>query len=255
MTTIIDIYKYIDSFAPFKFAEKWDNCGILIGNHKREVKKALVCLDVTKNAINQAVYIGADLIISHHPVIFEPLKSIDSDSSVYNLIKNNIAVICTHTNLDASQYGSDAMASKLLNIDKSDFIVKIDDGFGIGRVGVLSEIKTGNDFAGFVKSAFGTRFVRYLNGDRDIKTFAFCCGGGASYIEAAVKSGADAFITSDIKHSYWIEAKMLGITLVEVSHYDMEKTCIKPLCDKLQKGFPYIEFVPFIDNNDFTNIL
>ena len=115
MTKIIDIYKEIDKVAPFNTAAEFDNVGLLIGSFDTEVKKALLALDVTSEVINEAINIGANLIITHHPVIFNPLKRIREEDAVYKLIKNDIAVISVHTNLDlALNYGVNfTLANKL----------------------------------------------------------------------------------------------------------------------------------------------
>ena len=102
MTTVKDIYNYIDSFAPFDSAEEWDNVGILIGSGSTEVTKALITLDITNETADEAKKIGAQLIISHHPVIFGGLKRLSSDSPVYRAAKYDISCLCAHTNLDKS---------------------------------------------------------------------------------------------------------------------------------------------------------
>ena len=105
MATVKEIYNYIDSIAPFNTQEEWDNSGLLVGNENAEVNKILFALDATTDVINQAVEYGADLIITHHPVIFKAISNVLSDSLVYKLISNNISIICAHTNYDKAVDG------------------------------------------------------------------------------------------------------------------------------------------------------
>ena len=116
MTNVFDIYNYIDSFAPFDTAMDFDNCGILVGDKNVPVSKAFVCLDITKETIEEAKAFGASLIISHHPVIFSPLKSVEKGSVVYELIENRLTAICAHTNLDMAKFGVNRSLAEKMEI-------------------------------------------------------------------------------------------------------------------------------------------
>ena len=117
MATVKDIYNYIDSIAPFNSQEEWDNSGLLVGDENIEVSKVLFALDVTTDIIDQAVDGGADLIITHHPIIFKPVTDVLSDSLIYRLIKNNISIICAHTNYDKAVDGVNDILCKTVGFN------------------------------------------------------------------------------------------------------------------------------------------
>lgn len=116
MTIVNDIYKAVDKIAPFKLAEKWDNSGLLVGNKNNTVTKVMLCLDITNEIVDEAVKKGANVLISHHPVIFNPLKRIDTNSLVSKLIKHDISAICAHTNLDMVKGGINDIIAEKLNL-------------------------------------------------------------------------------------------------------------------------------------------
>ena len=116
MTIVNDIYKAVDKIAPFKLAEKWDNSGLLIGDKNNTVTKVMLCLDITNEIVDEAVKKGANVLISHHPVIFNPLKRIDTNSLVSKLIKHDISAICAHTNLDMVKGGINDIIAQKLNL-------------------------------------------------------------------------------------------------------------------------------------------
>ena len=117
MVTVEGIYNYIDSIAPFNTQEEWDNSGLLVGDKNAEVSKILFALDVTSDIINQAIDCGAELIITHHPIIFKPVSDVLSDSLIYKLIKNNISIICAHTNYDKAIDGVNDILCNTVGFD------------------------------------------------------------------------------------------------------------------------------------------
>ena len=154
MSKVRDIYNAIDAFAPFKYAQGWDNSGVLIGNMDAEVSTAVITLDITDDVIETAEKSNANLIISHHPIIFDSLRSISSGDIVYKLISKGISVISAHTNLDASSLGPDAIASKLFDIKNGANLEMVADGFGIGVIGDIDSVSF-DDFVNKIKRVFG----------------------------------------------------------------------------------------------------
>jgi len=199
MTTVKNIYDYINSIAPFDTQEEWDNAGFLIGEFRKEVKKAVLCLDVTKAVAEYAKDVEADLIISHHPVIFNGIKNVKKGSAVYTCIENDIAVISAHTNFDLAESGINYNLAMRLGLND---IKQIDGSFL--AVGNLDYEMSIDDFAQFVSDTLDVSGLRYTDTEKPVKTIAV--GGGAceEYIELAVQN-ADCFVTGDMKYHAMLE--------------------------------------------------
>lgn len=251
MATIKDIYQYIDSFAPFETQMDFDNAGLLVGRELRNVDKVLVSLDITTPVIQEALSMGAQLIVAHHPVIFHPLKSV-SDANVTGekvllLAENRIGAICAHTNLDAAQGGVNELLAKRLGL--ADLTHLHPDGrdregrtYGIGRVGTLNtsaplDAKT---FAEKVKRDLNASGVRYMDAGKPVCRVAVGGGSCGSMLHDAAAAGCDTFVTADVKYDVFLEAMELGINLLDAGHFATEDIVIQPLADMLQAAFPQI---------------
>jgi len=234
--TIKDFYDVIDESANFGDSEGWDNTGVLIGSGKNKVKAALVALDVTPDVIAEAKRLNANLIITHHPVIFPYLNSIDSDSPIYELIASNIGVISAHTNLDKSDFGVNTTLAKALNLTGIKPL-QIAENPGFARIGELAEPMQPNQFALFVKERLMASSVKYTQGS-EISHVVVCGGSGGELWRQARLAGAHALVTSEVKHHQLLEAKTAGFTLVDAGHYATEVTAMASLCDTLSKRLP-----------------
>lgn len=227
---IIDVYNFLNTIAPFNLAMSWDNCGLLIGTKLDEVHGALVCLDVTDKIIDECIFKKCNLLISHHPIIFDGLKSIECDTLVYKLIKNNINVISLHTNLDVAQHGVNySLANALKLYDCKALSSDIDS---IGLVGRLQSSCSPYELAKFVKKCLNCKKISYISGHHNIETVAVCGGAGANMTKLVIHKNIDAYITSEIKYNIWLEAKRAGLTLIDAGHFNTEN----PICDVLTKN-------------------
>lgn len=244
---ISEIYKYLDAVAPFKTQAKWDNSGLLTGNMDSKVKKVLVCLDITNEVADEAIEMGADLVISHHPVIFHPLYTIADDEPVCRLWKNGIAAICTHTPFDVAENGMSDILMELAGFSKTEGILEVtgcfDKPYGFGTIGVSDTEYSAKQLAQKLKEALGCTVVKYVDSEKPIKKAAFCTGSGGDLIEEAAKLGADAYITAEVKHDQWITAKRKGISVFDCGHYHTEVVGMKKLCKMLETEFAEIDFV------------
>lgn len=239
---VIDIYDKIDWHFPFLTACDFDNVGLLVGDKNAEVTRAVVALDCTADAVDFAVENGAQVIVTHHPVIFNPLKNIKGDSVVYKLIKHGIAVISAHTNLDTGKGGvNDCLCSRIgLKVTKSLMI----DGLLV-RSGEFQKQLSSQELALRCRdSLLGIR-IRFTDGGKPIKKVVVCSGGGSSLLAEVMASGADAYVTGEVKHSDFIAAKNAGFTLVECGHFETEDIVISPLTNLLKKELPQIEFLEY----------
>ncbi len=230
-----EMLKFLYTVAPESLACDFDNIGLLVGDENAEITGVLVSLDCFDEVIDRAEDLGANLIVTHHPVIFEGLKTVTADSIVYKLIQKNISVISMHTNLDQTDGGvSDALCDMLGLYDVEP--ITCYDGFLI-RKGYLDTPETPYDFARHIKEVLNGP-VKFAVGNRDIKAVAVCSGSGADFLNDAVKNGADALVTADIKHHFFLEASRLGISLYDAGHFNTEDTVVSVLCRDISGAFP-----------------
>ena len=231
---VIDIYNFLDSIAPFNTALPFDNAGLLVGEGQKEVKKIGVILDVTPEAVDFAAQNGIDLIISHHPVIFNPLKRLQTDSVPYLLAKYDIAVISAHTNLDAAKGGVNDALAKALELENIAPLAENDGGDfpPMGRTGTLKRPVSDRDFAIFVAEKLSTKAKTVLSG-KEIAKVALCGGAGEDFITPALKAGADALVTADVKHHNLLLAGSLGLCLIDAGHFETENVVVPILAEKL----------------------
>lgn len=348
MPTAKDIYRAIDGFAPFDTAEPWDNSGLLLGNMDAPVGGVLVALDATVPVADEARALGANLIVTHHPVIFDPVRRVDSDSALWRLIASGISVISAHTNLDMAPGGvNDALAQRLGLTDVRPFdttrrvpFKKITvfvntqaaravyeamsaagagalgnysgcaftvEGTGcflpgegaqpaIGRIGDLEQVRESRiemlvaperigevvaamraahpyeepaydifddfacmreyafgrigelerdmapaDFARHVKGALGLSGLRFSEGTQPVRTVAVCGGSGAELLGEAHALGAQALVTGESRHHFWLEAAQRGVTLVDAGHFGTENVVVEPLAQRLRAVFPGLD--------------
>lgn len=239
MAKVKDFYGYLNSIAPFETQEDWDNSGMLVGDMDAEVKKVAVVLDITHEEIKKAKAIGADLIISHHPVIFNPIKSVTRGSVPYELVASSINALCCHTPLDIADGGTNDSLAKLLGIE----VTRTEDP--ILRLGTV-EPTTAQELAGKIANTLNTK-VRYADASKTIKKIAICTGAGCSLIEAAGE--IDAFITGDASHHNFLDCIQAGITLIAAGHYETEIVVVPVLVKKLQAQFPDIEIIDIKQEN------
>lgn len=244
MSTVTHIYDAIDRLAPFWLTMDFDNTGILVGDRNREVSCALLALDCTPAVVEQAKQLGAQLIVTHHPVIFHPLKRVNEDAVVYQLIRSDIAVISAHTNLDIAQGGvNDALASAIgLRDCRGLELLNEQTGAWLGRIGTLPEPLSPEAFAAHIKACLNAASVKFSAAPRAIHTVALCSGSGADCLDAAISAGADALLTSEVKQHEYLAAAAAGISIFDAGHFDTEDIVIEPLRDYLAKEIPDVHF-------------
>lgn len=250
MATVMDIYRLLDGFAPFATQMSFDNAGFLVGRGERPVAKVLVSLDITEEVAQEAAGLGAELIVAHHPVIFHPARSItDGDPTgrtVLTLIENGVSAICAHTNLDTAVGGvNDALAERLgltgLTVLEPSGVDGAGRPIGIGRVGELSGSFRLTEYAQRVKEALGANGVRYVDAGRPVRRVAVGGGACGDMAELAAGQGCDTFVTSDVKYNQFLDAKAMGLNLIDAGHYPTENVVCPVLAEKLRNGFPGLE--------------
>lgn len=241
MYTVKDFYDAINSFADFSTAMKWDNCGILVGDPSAGVSRALTALDITLDVVTEAHNKGCELIISHHPVIFSPIKSIYSGSVAALLLQYGISAICVHTPFDLSESGMNLGLYNILS-DKLGFCgsepLESVGELSIGRIYDLSAPICPEKAAQIIGSALGCTAVRYSRGGRPIHRLAVSSGAGADMWKLAMEKGADGIASGDFKHSSFIDAGNCSFTIIDCGHFHTERIFGGIINKLLQPYFP-----------------
>ncbi len=231
---IIDIYNFMDSAAPYDTQMPWDNSGLMTGRFDGEVSGIMLALDCTNDVIEQARKQKCNLILVHHPLIFNPIKSVQGGTPVYNAVKNEIAVLSAHTNLDMAKGGvNDALCSVLgiMNVEPL-----YAEGTPIMRMGTINECSAGM-FASFVSEKLNNS-VKFYNCGRAVNKVAVCGGAAGEYVRYAYDAGCDTFVTGEAKHHEYLEAEAAGINLVVAGHFSTENPVIDVLKRELTRAFP-----------------
>ncbi len=233
MNTVKDILNALERFAPFETAEEWDNSGLIVGDENQTVTRILTTLDVTPSVIKQAQQCGVELIVSHHPVIFNPISRLTVTDPVYQLANHNIAAIAVHTNGDKAVGGVNDRLASLLGL--TDINIAED---GMTRIGRLPEPMTPQAFADHTAKTLHTA-VRVRKGGDLVRTVAVC-GGAAADLVLPLLSKADAAVTGEVKHHEWLQVPP-DKTLIDGGHYATEIAMASALAEYLAEQFPTIQ--------------
>ena len=237
--TVQTVCDAMNRIAPKYLAEEWDNPGLLVGDPHQVVSKIFVCLDPSEEMIQRAIELEVQMIITHHPLIFRPAKSVRTDlplgRKISSLIKNNMACFAAHTNLDSAAGGvNDVLAKKIGLVDVKPF----DEELTLGRIGNLQREMSAKEFAFHVKKLLKADNIRLINaGDFLIKRVGICGGAGSEFITKAKFLGADAFVTGDVKYHEAQSAIENRIHVVDAGHFATEFPIVHALAEKLKEEF------------------
>ncbi len=242
-----DIMERLEQLSPLSFAEDWDNVGLLSGRKEKEIHSVMIALDATDTVIEQAILNKVDLLITHHPMIFDKLNRVTSEHFVgrriMQLIRNDINYYAMHTNFDVMGM-ADAVADEfhlknreVLEITYVDDIAKE----GIGRIGLLPQIMTLQECAQYCKQVFSIENVKVF-GDlsQTIERAAIVPGSGKDYIKMAVAKKADVLITGDITHHNGMDAVLQGINIIDAGHYGLEKIFKPYMLEVFKREMPQL---------------
>ena len=258
MTTVADILKYIETIAPPYMAESWDNVGLLCGRREKAVGRILVALDPFSTVIDEAVEIGADLIVTHHPLIFaEELKAVNESTEtgrcLLKLMEHGIAAINAHTNLDQAPGGvNDVLARKLalVNVQVLNPCGEHNgESWGLLRSGEVPEQPL-EAFLNRVKTLLGCEGLRYADAGKPVRKVAVGGGSCAGGIHEVAAAGCDTFVTADVKYNQFRTAWELGVNLIDAGHFHTENPTMPIVAEKLRKAFPGVEVIFAEDHRD-----
>ena len=251
-TTIKEVVDALERFAPLPLQEGWDNAGLQVGlTETQEVSGALLCLDVTEAVVDEAIALGCNLVVSHHPLIFRPLKQIsdknDVQRAVRKAIKNDIAVVSMHTNMDNAPGGVNyKIAEKMGLLDLAFFGPEKTVGEttgGSGVIGTLREPLSAEAFITMLKETFGVECVQANELlQRPIRRVAICGGAGAFLLGDAIAAGADAFVTGEMHyHDFFDHEQQVQIAVI--GHYQSEQYTSEVFRDIIQQVCPDVRTV------------
>lgn len=239
----LDIINIINDFAPCSYQESWDNSGLIVGDVNREVTSILIALDCTPCVIDEAISIGAQMIITHHPLLFKGVKQITPGNiqgrMLIEAIKNDLIVYSVHTNIDKVINGVSALMADKLNLQQRSILSvdSSDNEIGLGIIGSLPASISPSSMIVMIKDLFNLSVIKsskLIN--RDINRVAVCGGSGSSLISEAYKKGADLYISGDFSyHNFFCED---GIMIMDIGHYESEIAVTNLLMDIILKKIP-----------------
>lgn len=244
MPTVKEIERFLFSCAPKELAMNWDNVGLLVGETERRVTKILVSLDITPEAVEEAAQWGAELIVAHHPVMnctWHPVQSLRDDTPqgrlLTTMIRCHIAGICMHTNLDIAHGGVNDTLAQLIGLTDAAVL----DSDGCCRFGHLEREMNMDGFLDLVFEKLSCKGLRYVDAGKAVHRVAV--GGGAcwSYNEDVLRAGCDTFLTSDLKYHDFLDAKAMGLNVVDAGHFPTEDIVCAQLIAWLQKEYPDVK--------------
>ena len=251
MSKVKDILVFLETVAPSYMKMDWDNIGLLCGDENREVKKVLVALDPFESVCREAKEVGADLLLTHHPLIFQPTNAVNAHTelgrSILFLAKNDICAVNAHTNLDCAPGGVNDVLAEVLGLEDISVIAPsgVDENgasWGLLRQGTVKEQDL-NSFLATVKEKLGCLGLRYADCGKAVRKVAVGGGSCGSEWELAVNAGCDTFVTADVKYNQFFSARAMGLNIIDAGHFHTENPVCKVLAEKLQAAFPEITVI------------
>lgn len=274
MNTVSMITEKLEQLAPKAAACDWDNPGLLVGRSDREVSRIYVALDASCAIVDAAIDAGCDLIVTHHPIIFRGVKSINDQSALglklLDLIRNDVSVFSMHTNFDSCPGGMADIVCAALGLRKTGLmeptgflpkdtqngaaeglqlrVVETEgdvnpDAYGIGFTAELPELLSAAELAARVKACFGLPFVQYYDAGMPIRRIACCPGSGRGELKEVLSLGVDAFLSGDMGHHEGLDLCEEGISLLDAGHYGLEHIFVHYIAEFLRTQFPEAEII------------
>ncbi len=274
MNTVSMITEKLEQLAPKAAACDWDNPGLLVGRSDREVSRIYVALDASCAVVDAAIDAGCDLIVTHHPIIFRGVKSINDQSALglklLDLIRNDVSVFSMHTNFDSCPGGMADIVCAALGLRKTGLmeptgflpenrqngateglqlrVVETEgdvnpDAYGIGFTAELPELLSAAELAARVKACFGLPFVQYYDAGMPIRRIACCPGSGRGELKEVLSLGVDAFLSGDMGHHEGLDLCEEGISLLDAGHYGLEHIFVHYIAGFLRAQFPEAEII------------
>lgn len=237
-----NILDLVEEMAPARLAEPWDNPGLQVGSYLHRIKKIFVALDATPGSLQSACRNNAQLLLTHHPLIFKPVSRFDIDTFPADIIleagKRGVSIVAVHTNLDVARKGINYILADLLGLQRVEVLQEVNgfEGAGLGRIGDLRKSRALSEVLKDLKGILGVKRLRVVGRpDLKIGRVAVVGGSGASLVSLASQKGADMLLTGDVGYHHAMEAESLGIALVDGGHFHTEKTAFTIFAKRLEK--------------------
>lgn len=251
MKKVKDIINILEEFAPKKLKEDFDNVGLMVGSTEKDVKKVLLALDCTLKVIDEAIEKGVDLIITHHPLIFRRPSSITEDTlvgkKIIKLIKNDISLYSSHTNLDSASGGLNETIVELLGFESKELIEKNknarNNNEGLGRIIRLENSLSLDELVNIVKEKLNIKSLKVVEANNNIKNIAVINGSGSSFFDIAYNMGADCIITGDTTYHFASDYKEMGVSIIDTGHFLSEWLVYLEVIKKLNSKLSDIEII------------
>ena len=251
MATVNDVVSFLGKLAPEYMKEEWDNVGLLCGSTSAPVTKILVALDPFEHVCREAAQVGAQLLVTHHPLIFSPLNAVTDETSIGRSImvlnQHGISALCAHTNLDCAPGGVNDVLAKALGLSDVSVIEPAGTDaqgkpYGLLRCGYVEETNL-DAFMPQVKAKLGTPTLRFARGSGKVRKVAVGGGACAGAIPVAKAAGCDTFVTADAKYNQFWDAHDMGLNLIDAGHFYTENPVVTVLAAQLSQAFPEIEII------------
>lgn len=268
---IHDLVSYLESFAPLQLAEDWDNVGLLLGERKSELNTALTCLTITPEVVEEAIQGKVDLIISHHPMPFRPLKKITGDSvtgtMILQLVRNGVSVYSPHTSFDSTARGINQLIAERLELEDIQPLLPIDGWtdstasepqaeapgpiYGVGRCGNLSGRVSCRELTKRLGDQFQLTTIKFCGSIEDYGSrVGIACGSAGQFISDAKRHGCDVFITGETSFHTCLEAQAIGISMFLLGHFGSERFAVEVLAEHLSAEFPQLSIKASTQESD-----
>ena len=250
--TVHDLVTAFEAMMPVELAESWDNVGLLLGDRQSVVERVMTCLTLTPDVAHEAINRGAQLIATHHPIMFRPVQAITSDTPqgtmLLELIRHGVAVYSPHTAFDSSLDGINAQLARLLELEDV-APLRIPEGNssdpvpgGTGRVGRFATARPLQVILAALQQQLGLEAVQYVgDADQTIERLAIACGAGGSFLDDAIRAGSQAFLTGEARFHSCLAARTAGVALIVIGHYGSERHGVETLANQVSHRFPNLE--------------
>jgi dinuclear metal center YbgI/SA1388 family protein len=255
MPTVSALADFLESYAPLRLAEDWDNVGLLVGNGNASVRRVMTCLTITPTTAAEAIRQRADLIVSHHPIPFRPLRRLTADTTagrlLLDLISARIAVCSLHTAFDSADGGINQRLAEGLGLREIVPLIAHEEGSGSGRYGWLDGAVTLSDLGTVVMELLSIdRLQAVGKPDKPIRSVAIACGAADEFLAAARDRGADAMLLGEARFHTCLEAEASNIALILPGHFASERFALEHLAGVISLQFPDLEVWASRDERD-----
>ncbi|MBM4001087.1 MAG: Nif3-like dinuclear metal center hexameric protein [Planctomycetes bacterium] len=251
MTRIDDVRRFLERYAPARFAEDWDNVGLLVGRADRPVRSVMTCLTITRAVVDECVAARADLIVTHHPLPFQPLKRITDETVpgdlLLRIIEARVAVYSPHTAFDSAARGINQRLAESIGLGSIEAIVERSSGTessvpapdcGAGRWGLCGEPTSIGELAERLRRVTAARTVQLAGGiDDRVSRVAVACGSAGSFLDRAARLGCELFVTGETGLHTVLEARARGVAMLLLGHYASERFAVERLAEELARAF------------------